>query len=238
MLTGYQARGDEMRHVLIVEDDELMRNKLAELLGEIQDLQIDMAADANSARKLMGGQRYQIAIVDIELGPGVKDRFAGMAITSELRDQGCIPLIVSGTGDDTLKGVTATMWGYDFVSKPINEVDLLNKVEQALAWESEHPRGEKSKAWPDGLTQAPNEPLKMLWKGKPLGLTMTQIQLLQKLANEPGTVISNTTLKKFMRSGNSPSALSTHFSNIRKKFREVDKDFKHIINEGQGYIWK
>ncbi len=227
-----------MRHVLIVEDDEMMLNKLASLLGEVPDLEIDKAHDEASARTFMAHKKYQIALVDIELGSGVQDRYAGMAITSELRLQGCIPLVVSGTGDDTLKGVAATLGGYDFVSKPFIEQDLLNKVLHALEWAAIKQMNQEPKTWPDGLTEAPDDPTKMFWKGKPLGLTVTELTLTRKLAKSPGVVIEYKGLQKSLKSGNSPSALSSHFTNIRKKFREVDPTFSHLVNAGQGYIWK
>lgn len=238
MLSSNDLGGDDMRRVLIVEDDSVMLNRLVSLLKEVEDLEIDQAPDEATARACMANRKYQIALVDIELGPSVKDRYVGMAITSELSNQGCIPLIVSGTGDDTLKGVAATLWGYDFVSKPFNDQDLLNKVVHALDWAEIKRANLGPQTWPDGLKEAPDDPTKMFWKDKPLGLTVTELTLTRRLAKSPGVMVPYPTLQKLLKSGNSPAALASHFTNIRKKFRETDTTFSHLVNAGQGYIWK
>lgn len=228
-----------MRHVLVVEDDESMLNKLTNLLREVKDLQIDCARDEASARRLMSTNKYQIALVDIELGPGPKDRFAGLAITRDLVNQGCIPLVVSGTGDDTLKGVAATLSGYDFVSKPVNDLDLVHKVEHALEWAESKQTNSEPGTWPDGLTEAPDNPLKIFWKENPVGLTVTQLTLVRCLAKTPGEMVENTVLCRALKSGNSAPALASHFTNIRKKFRDIDQSFVQIVNvPGKGYLWK
>jgi DNA-binding response OmpR family regulator len=227
-----------MRDVLIVEDETVMRDKLREILREVSNIKVDEAADAKSARQLMSLTKYQVALVDIRLGPGVMDQFAGMPIIVELREQGCIPLIVSGTGDDTLKGVTAAMWGYDYVNKPIVPVELVNKVNSALDLAASKHTGRESANWPAGLTEKPTEKGRVYWHNKPVNLSLIEYRLVCKLADSPGTVVANSGLVKAMNSGNSASALSSHFSNIRRKFLGVDKDFGHIKNKGGCYYWK
>lgn len=228
-----------MRRVLVVEDEEAMLNKLTSLLREVEDLEIDTARDEASALRLIEANRYQIALVDMELGPGVKERYAGIVVMSALVHQGCIPLVVSGTGDDTLKGVTTKLSGYDYVSKPFNDGELLNKVEHALDWADQKGKGLGPRTWPTGLTEAKDNPLEMFWKNKPLGLTVSELTLVRALAKSPGETIENEKLRKLLKTGNSPSALSSHFTNIRKRFREIDGSFNHISNTpGKGYCWK
>jgi len=214
-----------MRNVLIVEDEAVMRSELRGILKEVPDIKVDEAPDAKTARQLMSLTKYEIALVDIKLGPGVMDQFAGMQIIGELREQGCIPLIVSGTGDDTLRGVTATMWGYDFLNKPVVPVDLLNKVNSALDLAARKHTGKESENWPLGLTE------------KSVNLSLIGYRLVCKLADSPGKVVTNAALIKAMKSGNSASALASHLSTVRGRFREVDKEFGHIKSKGGGYCW-
>lgn len=226
-----------MRNVLIVEDDAVMREELRGILKEVPEIKVDEAPDAKIARQLMSLTKYQVALVDIQLGPGVMDKFAGMQIISELREQGCIPLIVSGTGDDTLRGITATMWGYDFLNKPVVPVDLVNKVNGALDLAARKPTGKESANWPAGLTEKSDEPGRIYWRNKPVNLSLIGYRLVCKLADSPGKVVANAVLIKAMKLGNSASALASHLSNVRREFREVDKEFGHIKSKGGGYCW-
>jgi DNA-binding response OmpR family regulator len=226
-----------MRNVLIVEDEAVMRSELRGILKEVPDIKVDEAPDAKTARQLMSLTKYEIALVDIKLGPGVMDQFAGMQIIGELREQGCIPLIVSGTGDDTLRGVTATMWGYDFLNKPVVPVDLLNKVNSALDLAARKHTGKESENWPLGLTEKSDEPGRVYWHSKPVNLSLIGYRLVCKLADSPGKVVTNAALIKAMKSGNSTSALASHLSTVRGRFREVDKEFGHIKSKGGGYCW-
>lgn len=224
--------------VLIVEDDSGMRSKIGGLLREFEGLHIEHAPDAETAQKLMGVHKFDIALVDMELGPEPKDRIAGISVLHELLHQGCIPLVVSGTGNDTLKEVTLKLGAMDYVSKPFLDLDLINKVKLALHWSTARQSKRAVGSMPDGLTSDPNDITKLLWRNKPLMLSLAELSLIYKLVKTPGTVVDNNQLQESMKSGNSPSALSTHFANIRKKFLNIDRDFKHIVNQGGGYIWK
>ncbi len=226
-----------MRNVLIVEDEAVMREELRRILKEVPDIEVHEAVDTKSARQLMSVVKYQVALVDIKLGPGVMDQYAGMQIIGELREQGCVPLIVSGTGDDTLRGITATMWGYDYLTKPVAPADLVNKVIGALELSERAQTGKESADWPAGLTEKSGEQGRVYWRGKAVNLSLTEYRLVSNLADTPGKVVANAALIKAMKSGNSASALASHLSNVRGKFREVDKGFGHIKGKGDGYCW-
>lgn len=227
-----------MAHVLIVDDEAVMRDKFSSLLREFDGLHIEQASDADTAQKLMNAHKFDIALVDMALGPEPKDRIAGISVLNDLLHQGCIPLVVSGTGDDTLKEVTLKLGAMDYVSKPFIDLDLINKVKLALHWSSAKQSKRAPGSMPEGLTAEPNDPTRLLWRNKPLALSLAELSLVYKLVKTPGEVVDNNQLQDSMKSGNSPSALSTHFANIRKKFRNIDQDFKHIVNQGGGYIWK
>lgn len=227
-----------MPHVLIVDDEAVMRDKFSSLLREFEGLHIEQAPDADTAQKLMETHKFDIALVDMALGPEPKDRMAGISVLHDLLHQGCIPIVVSGTGNDTLKEVTLKLGAMDYVSKPFIDLDLINKVNLALYWSTAKQSKRAPGSMSGELTADPNDITKLLWKNKPLMLSLAELSLVYKLVKTPGTVVDNNQLQESMKSGNSPSALSTHFANIRKKFLNIDRDFKHIINQGGGYIWK
>jgi DNA-binding response OmpR family regulator len=227
-----------MPHVLIVDDEAVMRDQFSSLLRTFEGLHIEQAPDAATAQKLMQTHKFDIALVDMALGPESKDRMAGIAVLNSLLQQGCIPLVVSGTGNDTLKEVTLTLGAYDYISKPFIDLDLINKVKLALYWSKEKQSKRDAGSMPEGLTVDANDITKLRWKNKPLMLSLAELSLVYKLVKNTSTVVDNNQLQETMKSGNSPSALSTHFANIRKKFRSIDREFENIVNQGGGYIWK
>lgn len=227
-----------MPYVLIVDDEAVMRDKISSLLRDFEGLHIEQAPDADTARKLMTTYKFDVALVDMALGPEPRDRIAGISVLNDLLNQGCIPLVVSGTGNDTLKEVTLELGALDYVSKPFIDLDLINKVKLALHWSKAKQSRPAHGSMPNGLTVDPTDITKLLWKNKPLMLSLAELSLVYKLVKTPGTVVENNQLQESMKSGNSPSALSTHFANVRKKFHAIDRDFKHIVNQGGGYIWK
>lgn len=230
-----------MKSVLIIDDQPAILQQLKEILSERSDLVIDTAEDEGSARALMDAKHYDIALVDIELAKTAKGRLAGLGLQRDLRQKRCITLIVSGTADDTLKSVAAYLSGYDFVSKPVNTIDLLNKVEHALKWAEDQTRTAepKSDGWPDGLETDPHNRIQLKWKGKPVSLTLTERSLVDRLARTAGKLVPTRELTTLLKSAQAGSALATHFSNIRQAFRDVDKDFNGIQSiPSQGYLWK
>ena len=121
-----------MPHVLIVDDEAVMRDKFSSLLREFEGLHSEQAPDADTAQKLMETHKFDIALVDMALGPEPKDRMAGISVLHDLLHQGCIPIVVSGTGNDTLKEVTLKLGAMDYVSKPLNPDEVLFTIEKTL----------------------------------------------------------------------------------------------------------
>lgn len=229
-----------MPRILIIEDDGDTVRRYKELLSQISDLEIDTAMTTDQARRMMSSHQYQLALVDIDLGPGMGGKYAGLSLLHDLKDHGCTALVVSGTEEDNLQDVSIELDAYDFVSKPINESGFINKVNHALAFHGSvaNPNRGKS-AWPEGLKEDPVTKTTLLWRNKPVNLSLTELSIVRCLVSQPGHVVDHKTLATAMKSAASPAALATHFTNIRRKFRDIDASFDHITPEpGKGYYWK
>lgn len=228
-----------MPRVLVVDDDESMRHRLENLLSQVDNLSVDLAGDAASARGLMATHVYQLALVDIELGSGPQDKYAGLGLLHDLNEKGCTILVVSGTAEDNLRGVSITLHAYDFIGKPINEQQFLHRVQHALSYANPNGKHACSGGLPDGLAVDPKNKLGLTWKTKPVRLSLTELSIVRCLVETPGKVVSHSALSKAMKSTVARGALATHISNIRSKFRGIDANFDQIDTEpGKGYFWK
>lgn len=229
-----------MRRVLVIDDDAATNDRLRDLICSMPDVTVEQAHDRATAERMIRSATFDLAVVDIDLGHP-KDRYAGVALLTELSTRGCTTLIVSGMPADHLRGVTLTLHAYDFLSKPINDLDFMVKVEHAFYFQASAAQGDRmgSQAWPDGLSEDSNRKPNLLWKGRPVQLSLTELGLVMCLIGTPGRVVEHERLAKVMPTAISPRAIATHITSIRKRFRDVDPNFDEIDPEpGQGYVWK
>jgi len=148
---------------------------------------------------------------------------------------------VSGASEENLPDIVITLQAYDFIGKPINDLNFINKVEHALHSQNNDSKkdlDEKIKTWPTGLAPDPDRNPGFLWRGRSVRLTLTQIRLLNCLIKTPGVTVESSKLAKQLDTSNSLSAVATHLSDLRRRFTDIDPHFDAIEpNPGIGYVW-
>ncbi len=230
-----------MRRVAVIEDDKATNDHLRGLLETLPDLDVVQAFDRETAESIISAQRFDLVVIDIDLGQVPKNKYAGFALLLQLSGKGRATIVVSGMPEENLQAVSLSLSAYDFIGKPINDLDFLNKAEHALEWEASDNGGNEVgvHAWPDGLQLDPARKPGLLWKGKPVRLTLTELSIVHCLIEPPGRVVEYSRLAKTMKSSVSPKALATHMTGVRKKFIDVELTFDQIDSEpGKGYVWK
>ncbi len=96
------------RKVFLVDDHPIVRERLAELIGQETDLQVcGEAEDANTALKSIAALQPDVAIVDITL----KDTYGIELIKSLKEREGHIPVLVLSMHDESLYGERAIRAG-------------------------------------------------------------------------------------------------------------------------------
>lgn len=230
-----------MPRIAIIEDVAIDSDRLKSLIEQsIEDVKVLQAHTRTEATKLLASEKLDLVIMDIELGQGPKDRYAGLGLLSEMRNMEWPTIVVSGMPEENLRNLALTLSAYEFIAKPVEDQDFIHKVEHALAWEKSDVGRDLFGAqnWPEGLQADPNRKNKLLWKGKLVRLTMTELSIVQCLIEDPGKVVDKKRLTANLKSAVSTKALATHVSGTRSKFREVDPSFDRIENEpGKGYVW-
>lgn len=115
------------KHVLIVDDDKLIRRGLARLLGE-NDLRVTEAANGAEMKRALDVSRFDLVLLDVML-PGDN----GFVLCQGLRAAGHPPVILltaRGAADDKLIGFGAG--ADDYVVKPFNPAELLARIKAVL----------------------------------------------------------------------------------------------------------
>lgn len=230
-----------MYRIAIIEDVAVDSERLKALICESFEAEVLQAFTKAEAEALLGRETLDLVVMDIELGPGARDRYAGLGLLSDLRDKPWPTIVVSGMPEGNLRNLALTLHAYEFVAKPVDDQDFVHKVEHALNWD----RGDAGKdlfgadGWPAGLEPDTSKKNKLRWKGKLVQLTMTELSIVQCLIERPGAVIEYKRLLLNLSSTANVKALATHVSGARRAFRDVDAQFDHIVNEpGKGYVWK
>lgn len=114
--------------VFVVDDDEAMRDSMACLLDSV-NLPSKMFGDANAFLDFFEPDAQGCILLDIRM-PGV----SGMELLETLRSNGCaLPVIViTGHGDVPLAVRALKLGAFDFLQKPFNADDLLDRIHAAL----------------------------------------------------------------------------------------------------------
>lgn len=230
-----------MHRIAIIEDVAVDSARLKALIESSFEAEVVQAYSRSEAEDILAKERLDLVIMDIELGGGPKNRYAGIALLSEMRDKPWPTIVISGVPEENLRGLALTLHAYEFIAKPVDDQDFIHKVEHALAWEKSDAGKDLfgTTGWPDGLSADPIRKNKLRWKGKPLQLTITELSIVQCLIEQPGRVVEAKRLLANLKSTNSPKALAAHVSGARGRFRDVDPTFNRIVNEpGKGYVWK
>ena len=230
-----------MRRIAIIEDEPIDSNNIKSLIEKsLDDVEVRQAFTKADAEILLNSEKFDVVIMDVELGKGAKNRYAGLSLLSDIRGNWAT-IVVSGMPEDNLRGLSVALHAYDFIAKPVDEQDVINKIEKALEWLRADPnKGLVSdQALPAGLEFDSARKNKLLWQGKTVQLSITQLNLVLCLIEHPGQVVDQTQLIKNLKSGGSSKAVATQISGARAAFRDVDPTFNKIDNEpGRGYFWK
>lgn len=117
------------RRILIVEDNELARRQLEQVLQFDPELQIHTTSDGEEALQLLTDENFSIAITDLRM-----PRLDGMQLIQEVQKRRLPVTMIVTTGYGSIdQAVQAIRLGaYDFLTKPIDPEHLRLVVQRAL----------------------------------------------------------------------------------------------------------
>jgi len=181
-LSGKQPAESGNETVLVIEDDRALRRGLA-MNFELRGYRVLTAADGDEGIKLAFDSGPDLIVLDIML-PGL----SGLDILSELREKGRdVPILIlsaRGSTDNKIEGLG--LGADDYLAKPFALSELFARVEALLR----RRRAEKQKnllqVYGDLIIDLPGRRLTL--RGKEVGLSAKEFDLLALLAASPGKV--------------------------------------------------
>jgi DNA-binding response OmpR family regulator len=227
-------------HIVIVDDDELLRNRLsAYLAGE--GFRVTTVESAAKFRHLMGREQVDLALDDLSM-PGEN----GLSLTRFLRERSDIGVVIlTGKGDPVERAIGLEVGADDYVAKPFHLRELLARVRSVLR--RTKPRSERVvvpvaavvcfDGWRFDLTKRTlTSP-----RGKAVHLTVAEFQLLQAFVANANQVIERDRLLELVAGRQwepYDRTVDQHISRLRRKL-EKDPKRPELIKSvrGRGYLF-
>jgi FixJ family two-component response regulator len=121
-------------HVYVIDDDQAVRDSLALLLKSMGQ-KARLFDSAQAFLDQFDPDMKGCIVLDIRM-PGM----SGVELQHRLKAMRCsLPVIfVTGHGDVPMAVEAMHQGAFDFIQKPFRDQELLDRINQALAWDQEH----------------------------------------------------------------------------------------------------
>jgi len=219
---------NENSHILIVDDDNRIRELIKEYLEE-NDFIVSTANDAEEASEKIKLIDFEIIVLDIMM-PGE----SGLALTKKLRKNISTPIILltaKGEVDDRIIGLESG--ADDYLVKPFSPKELLLRINNILKKTKEETLEGKIKIGENLLNLK-----KMIVEknGKIIKLNGTEKKLLEKMIFSKGKTFSREEIGKIINISKERS-VDVMITRLRQKLEYDPKNPQYLQTvRGSGYV--
>ena len=220
--------------ILVVDDDAHIREVLTFALGKA-GMTTREAADGEAALAEIERERPDLVVLDINM-----PRMDGLEVCRRLRVSGDLPILFLSSRDDEIDRVVGLeLGGDDYVVKPFSPREVVARVGAILK------RGARPLAEAEGTGRIAHNRLGLdpeaweaQWDGVPVGVTVTEFQLLLLLASLPSKVFSRDAIIDRLHGPGfavTDRTIDSHIRNVRHKFAAVGGADLIETRPGVGY---
>lgn len=223
-------------HLLIVDDDERIRDLLKKFLVRNGFL-VTSARDAAHARRVLSGLDFDLIVLDVMM-PGED----GVALTRSLRETNKTPIMLLTAKGDTEHRIAGLEAGADdYLVKPFEPKELLLRINAILRRMPETPA---QQSVPKILHLGPiryDIERGEMWQGEELvRLTATESQLMKIFSAQPGEPVSRSKLVEDLgrdRGQAQERAVDVQITRLRRKIEPNPKQPRYLQTvRGAGYM--
>ena len=229
----------ETYHVLVVEDDEQIRDGI-EIYLKSQGYEVSKAADGIEGLEILKEKEIHLAIIDVMM-----PRMDGIHMVMRLRKEYDFPVIMlSAKSEEVDKIMGLNMGADDYVTKPFQPLELLARVNSHLRrYKRFLEMTGQTAAEPENIYRIGgielNEDTKEVFvDGESVKMTPMEFKILALLMRNPGRVFSAEEIYERVwneRSINTDTVM-VHVRKIREKIEYNPKEPKYLkVVWGIGY---
>jgi len=225
--------------IALVDDDRNILTSISMAL-EREGFKVQTYIDAETALVGISRTPPDLAVVDIKM-----PRMDGEELLKRLRKKTSIPILFLTSKDEEVDELLGLKLGADdFIKKSggFSIKVLIERIRVQLRKKTNTVDESKNLIKHGKLKLDPSQ-LECEWDGKslPEKLTTTEFLIVKELAKRPGIIKERAQLMDIAYKDNNDiedRTIDSHVKRIRKKFKEVDQNFKAIETRyGSGYRW-
>ena len=215
-------------HILIVDDDDRIRELVREYLEENQFL-VTTAKDALDAKRKIEIVKFDILILDIMM-PGE----SGLSLTKEIKKNNPTPIILltaKGETEDRIKGLE--LGADDYLGKPFEPKELLLRIKNLL-------NKTQTPILPEeiyiGNTLINLKKLNIRINNKMKKINPQEKKILEKMLKTPGKVFSRNDIGRILNLSKERT-VDVMITRLRQKIESNPKNPKYLQTiRGSGYV--
>lgn len=237
-----------MYRIAVIEDNIPTNDSFRDYLRKIwPDCIVEQFWELEPAIAAVTQNDFDLIVSDIDLGAG-SGQYGGVTIAHAIDARRIPLLIVSGSPQPEFqRGVFRALYAWDYLQKPVTESDFRIQVERAMIFRLAQQQGEIHEDIPlseinpvsDLVIDLHARKNIVTWQGTRVGLTMTQVRIVQALAQTPNVPVLYETLFDQMDTGKNKENLRVHIGAIREAFKSVDDGFDRLKTKPMmGYFWR
>jgi len=215
-------------HILVVDDDDRIRNLLKEYLND-NNFMISTAQDANDAKIKLKHFKFDIIVLDVMM-PGQD----GYSLTKEIRSKNNQPIILltaKGEVENRIKGLE--YGADDYISKPFEPKELLLRIKNIISKNKKIDLNKKHKI---GNAEIDLNKMTITIKGDQKKINVSEKNVLSEMLSSPGKTFSR--LKIGEVSGIlQERSIDVMITRLRQKIEVDPKNPKYLQTvRGYGYV--
>jgi two-component system phosphate regulon response regulator OmpR len=230
----------DRRHLLVVDDDDRIRDLLKEYLSRA-GFRVTGASDADGARRMLDALDFDLMILDVMM-PGEDGLNLTRSIRAEAGAKARVPILMltaRSLADDRIQGLTSGV--DDYLPKPFEPQELLLRIEAILRRSGGSPAraGKRLSLGRCAFDMTRGE---LVQGDLPVRLTEAETNLLRRLAQTPHMGVDRLELAK--GAGPIPEvadgagrAVDIHVTRLRRKIEADPKNPRYLQTvRGVGYM--
>jgi len=221
----------DLPHVLVVDDDNRLRDLLGRFLAD-HGYMVAMAANAADARAKMDVLSFDVIVLDLMM-PGE----SGLDFAEALRRQSAIPILMltaMGEPEDRIDGLERG--ADDYLVKPFEPRELLLRLNNILRRQPPAASSGMEDVHMGDVLFRPDRG-ELSREGEPIRLTDIEASLLGALARRAGEILSREELIDLTGAAGGGRAVDVQVTRLRRKIEKDPRLPRYLQTvRGKGYV--
>ena len=217
-----------LAHILVVDDDDRIRELVKQYLLENKYL-VTTAKDAFDAKNKIEIIKFDLIVLDIMM-----PQKSGLELTSEIKKEIELPIILLTAKGETSERVTGLEFGADdYLSKPFEPKELLLRIRNILNKTLQKSNINKIAI---GNSNLDLNKLTIIRNGKKYKINNTEKLILEKMIRSSGKIFSREEIGKLINI-NKERSIDVIITRLRQKVETDSKNPQYLQTiRGSGYV--